>query len=395
MKKKLIKSPIILQVIEANIIGGAQKIAFEISSDNKEEICDFVFLLINKSDNDHRTRRFFTSWGVCCVEVNLQLIRKIPSFRLARFLEKTIISFCFINILLKNKIGLVHFHICQLFYLIPMIRVLSLIKIPIVWTLHGDMNYPASSLLTILSLTRKIKDKNSYFCITKVSQNISENLTSEFVSIGIVPIVIPNGVKLTDYSFSEKSRDCLRNSLNVSQKMLLLGAVGRLEFEKGHDVLIKAFNRIPDYKNFKLVIVGEGSMFDELSRLILSLELSDRILLIGNKENIPDWLSAFDIFVQPSRGEGFGLSILEAMSVGLPIIASDVGGIPALLDNGKAGLLVPPESIAELADAIYTLSLDKDLRQKYSSEALKRAQNFSTSKMINAYKQIYQHLLLS
>ena len=382
-------------MVEANYFGGAQRIAINICDDWRQTNNRYSFLLINKFDAEHQMKTYLENNNINCIEVNLFLIRKIPSFRIARFLEVMMISFAFVRALTKFKIDLIHFHIFQGFYLIPLFRIIAFLRIPFLWTLHGDVDYPCSTMRTMLRVMKKINDKCIRFQITKVSQNTCLQLTKELMTVNKELIVIPNGIDLERFSYSKKARTTLRNSLKIPQDGILIGAVGRLEKEKGFDVLIKAFKSMPDMDIKNLVIIGEGSLNDEFDQLINSYHLSDKVMMVGAKDNIPDWLSAFDIFVQPSRGEGFGLSILEAMSVGLPVIASDVGGIPALLDNGKAGLLVHPESIDELVAAIYTLSIDKDLRQKYSSEATKRAQDYSASKMTDEYNQIYQSLITS
>ena len=116
------------------------------------------------------------------------------------------------------------------------------------------------------------------------------------------------------------------------------------------------------------------------------------MFLVGAKNNIPEWLSAFDVYVQSSRAEGLSLAILEALAVGLAIVATDVGGTMDLLDNGQAGILVPPESPDELAKAIQQLVDEKETRETLASKAVEQAQNFSLMKMVESYQEIYQSI---
>jgi len=150
-------------------------------------------------------------------------------------------------------------------------------------------------------------------------------------------------------------------------KSPVIGTVKTLRPRYGIRELILAFQRIADaFPTARLIIVGGGEQHAELQTLLFHLNLEDRITLTGqvSHEHIPAYLRSFDIFVVPSLTdrESFGVAAVEASASGLPVIASQVGGLPEVVLDGKTGLLVPPGDIETLANAISRLLADSALR---------------------------------
>jgi glycosyltransferase involved in cell wall biosynthesis len=165
---------------------------------------------------------------------------------------------------------------------------------------------------------------------------------------------------------------------NAAPGALRLLCVGRLVEHKGHRILLKAVSLLPDNIQWKLVIAGDGPMRAELKRDIAHMNVANRIeikLELSDKE-IQDEYSRASIFVLPStsRGgvEGFGIVLLEAMAQGVPIVASSTGGIPEVLDNGRCGLLVPPNDAPALANAIAKLSSNPDAARTLATAGRER-----------------------
>ncbi|MHA1268008.1 MAG: glycosyltransferase family 4 protein [Candidatus Helarchaeota archaeon] len=382
----------ILHIIDATRFGGAQKIAFEISNYSQSTNNKFHFLLINRSDRKHQMVRLLEKSGIPFVESNTYNVRQIPSFRIARFIEAWQVAIHFIKAVVKFNISLVHIHIYQFFYLIPLFQLLRIFNLRFIWTLHGDVNYSIAVRRKINKLLKKMKNKNNWVQITQVSEHINRDLSAMWVNEGINQLVIANGIDLNKLSFSAQARKTLRDQMDITEKDILIGTVGRIEHEKGIDILINAFERLSEKKNIKLVIIGDGSLFEDFQALIKSKLLGENVFLVGAKNNIPEWLSAFDVYVQSSRAEGLSLAILEALAVGLAIVATDVGGTMDLLDNGQAGILVPPDSPEELAKAIQQLVDEKETRETLASKAVEQAQKFSLNKMLESYQEIYQSI---
>jgi len=138
-----------------------------------------------------------------------------------------------------------------------------------------------------------------------------------------------------------------------------VGVVARLEPEKGHPTLLQAWPAVlRAVPNAALLVVGEGSRYAELERLAASLRIAHRVVFTGRRDDVPSVTAALDVAVLPSYREAQGLSILEAMALSRPVVASRVGGIPEVIEDGVSGLLVPPRDPEALAGAIIRLLKD-------------------------------------
>lgn len=131
-----------------------------------------------------------------------------------------------------------------------------------------------------------------------------------------------------------------------------VGYLGRLSPEKGVDVLLRAVQSLP---GTAAVLVGDGRSREALERLAAQLGVADRVVITGWREDARSLLATFDVLAAPSRGEGFGNAIVEGMLAAIPVVASDVGGIPEVVADGESGLLVPPDDAGALAAALRSL----------------------------------------
>ena len=170
----------------------------------------------------------------------------------------------------------------------------------------------------------------------------------------------------------------------------LIGNVGALvDKHKGQSYLIKAFNQLQQtLPNIKLLILGEG-----YDREALSAMATAGIDMPGYKENVGDYLSAFDCFVFPSLQEGLGSTLLDAMQATLPIIASDVDGIPDIIHHEKNGLLVPPGDSEALAQAIERLYHERSLARQLADNGHHFAEDFKPHIISERYHQLYNNIL--
>ncbi len=179
------------------------------------------------------------------------------------------------------------------------------------------------------------------------------------------------------------------------ERELLIGSIGNLYKTKGYEYLIEAFKILQENLkatsyNIKAIIIGEGEERKNLLDLIGQLNLKNRVLLAGEIKNAAELLPAFDIYANSSVKEGFPYSILEAMSAGLPIVATKVGGIPEMISDGENGLLSEPTNPEELAKRIKTLVEDEALKNNLGKKAKEYAnKKFSIEKMIEKTKEVY------
>ncbi|MDE2489574.1 MAG: glycosyltransferase, partial [Elusimicrobia bacterium] len=168
-------------------------------------------------------------------------------------------------------------------------------------------------------------------------------------------VVVRNGVDLAGWPTSKIDRRKKRLELRLGADDVLVGAVGRLDRQKGFSTLIEAMARLKGTP-VRCAILGEGPERARLEALIRRRELERTTWLIGECGEIPAWLSAFDVYCLPSLWEGLPNALLEAMALGLPVVASRVDGVPEAVTDGVDGLLVPPARPAALARSLRALA---------------------------------------
>jgi GalNAc-alpha-(1->4)-GalNAc-alpha-(1->3)-diNAcBac-PP-undecaprenol alpha-1,4-N-acetyl-D-galactosaminyltransferase len=178
----------------------------------------------------------------------------------------------------------------------------------------------------------------------------------------------------------------------VATKRLLsapsLIAIGRLHPQKGFDLLLKAFHRIQaKYPDWQITILGEGPMRSELERLRSELKLTDRVHLPGLVTNVPEYLQQADIFVMPSRFEGFPMALCEAMAAGLPVLAADcLSGPSEIVDKGVNGILVKTENVDALAMGLEALMSDPAKRQQLARKAPEILDRFGLEQVMGIWQ---------
>jgi glycosyltransferase involved in cell wall biosynthesis len=185
-----------------------------------------------------------------------------------------------------------------------------------------------------------------------------------------------------------------RSSLSIDSADRLILAVGNLYRVKGHDVLVDAAKILVEDESlppWRIAIAGRGEEEELLTERIVQQGLSERIQLLGLRNDIPDLLAASDAWVMPSRSEGLPMALLEAMLAGLPIIATDVGGICGAIVRGRSGWIVPPEDPPALAAALAEMLRDATwaARMGVAGKATAEA-NYGASSMVNAYLNTYR-----
>lgn len=198
--------------------------------------------------------------------------------------------------------------------------------------------------------------------------------------------VIPNGIPLRT-----GTRDRVRRELAIAPDELLIVSVGNLYPVKGHAVLIDALAMLRERSGWRLAIAGRGEEEPRLRAQAAAAGIGDRIHLLGFRDDIADVLAAGDLFAMPSLSEGLPLALVEAMSFGLPVVVSRVGGVPEVVTDGVEGLLVPPSDSAALAAAIRSLLDDTALRNRQGDAARTRAlRDFAIGTMVDRYERLYR-----
>lgn len=203
------------------------------------------------------------------------------------------------------------------------------------------------------------------------------------------PIVIPNGIKAERYTFDAGARSRLRHEWNIGDDEILWGTVGRLDWIKGYDLLIQAFCEAREsLPCIRLAIAGQGSERARLQAKCAELACAHAVSWLGLRQDVPEVLSAFDLYVQPSRNESSSLSVLEALANGLYIVASDVGGIREIARRSGYITLVKPEDSDALRDAIIRVTLKHNGKRLSSCPP-----EFTFQAMLEAYEKLYRRVV--
>lgn len=209
---------------------------------------------------------------------------------------------------------------------------------------------------------------------------------------------IYNGVDTERFCPGTNKHNVLPAAL-ASPGKVVIGTIGRMEAVKDQLTLASAFqmlvNRVPDGRQrLALVMVGDGSHRQRVHSTFDEAHLSKIVWFPGQRDNVPELLQAFDVFVLPSLAEGISNTILEAMATGLPVVATDVGGNGELVSHGNTGYLVPSKNAELMADAIRRYAEDPELRATHGQRARSIVESkFDLSTMVQRHLAVYDDRL--
>jgi sugar transferase (PEP-CTERM/EpsH1 system associated) len=282
----------------------------------------------------------------------------------------------------------VHTHqIGTLFYAGPAARAA---RVPfVVHTEHGRQDYARRLRRRLLGrIGGRFADL--FFCLT-------EDMASEVRSQRIVPDrkirVILNGIDTARYA-ERCDAAAVRQSLGIPAEAPVVGTVGRLNEVKRQDLLIRAFSKIRARKSAAhLIIVGDGPLMQPLRNLATGLGLGECVHLVGYQAHTTPYLRAMDVFALTSRSEGMPQAVLEASIAGLPVVASRVGGLPEVVDDGVSGVLFDPGAENALVDALLRILDDPDLGRRMGDAARLRVESrFDVKRMASDYHRHFLEL---
>lgn len=205
--------------------------------------------------------------------------------------------------------------------------------------------------------------------------------------------VLYNGVDTSRFCPSIESRERVRACLNISPATIVLGSVGRMVSIKDYPSLLGAAERLlANSFDIKVLLVGDGPEVTTLQKRVAeSSQLRDRVIFGGVSDRISEMLNAMDLFVLPSLGEGMSNTLLEAMATGLPLLATNVGGNPEVIQDHQTGYLFPPRDVPKLIDLAAQLCADFGLRRQLGAAGRARAiKEFSLEAMLKRYQELYQ-----
>ena len=206
--------------------------------------------------------------------------------------------------------------------------------------------------------------------------------------------VIHSGVDLRTFRADLYQPSETKALLGIPPEMTVVGTVGRLTPVKGQEVLIRAASGlIRREEKIFLVLLGDGELRRDLEELSLRLDIAGYVRFLGWRPDVARVMAACDIFCLPSRNEGMGKVLVEAMAMGKPIIASSIGGIPDIVRSGENGILVPVGDAAAWAEAIARLCRDPEKRRRMGDAGMQMAPRYSSEEMIKRIDRLYEELL--
>ncbi|MDO9573752.1 MAG: N-acetyl-alpha-D-glucosaminyl L-malate synthase BshA [Candidatus Contubernalis sp.] len=261
-------------------------------------------------------------------------------------------------------------------------------SLKVVTTLHGtDITLvgsdPSFREITAFSI-------NQSDAVTAVSHSLKEETVKFFPECG-EPQVIYNFVDTHLYIPGEKNR-CLVHYRKGKEKILL--HISNFRPVKRVFDVIKIFHKVHEELPARLFLVGDGPDRYEASLLTEKLGIKDKVHFLGNHDEILEVLQGADVLLMPSEKESFGLAILEAMSCGVPVVASRIGGIPEVINHGETGLLYPVGDVEGMAKGCLEIFTQTEVCHRFSQQARKRAvEMFDSSVIIKQYEELYRSVL--
>jgi glycosyltransferase involved in cell wall biosynthesis len=204
--------------------------------------------------------------------------------------------------------------------------------------------------------------------------------------------VIYNGIECERFSRpSPAERERARRGLGLGPDIVAVGMISRLARQKGHVFMLRALGEAKKQApGIKLIVAGDGPLRDELAGEAKRLGLMGDVVFLGARRDVPAILKALDIYAMPSLWEGHPMALLEAMSTGLPVVASRVGGVPDVVEDGVNGILIVPEDAFALASRMVELAKNPELRERLGKEAgVLVGERFSAKAMVERMERLY------
>ncbi|MDO8444123.1 MAG: glycosyltransferase family 4 protein [bacterium] len=231
-------------------------------------------------------------------------------------------------------------------------------------------------------LMRSIRKANQ---VIAVSSSVRDFLIKDKLALKQQIVTIPNGIDMGTKDGRLKAK-----AIKAANRTPIIGTIGNLNSQKGQTYLIEAMKKVIEkFPLAVLEIIGEGELRESLKSKVESLKLERHVTLLGKKENVENYLRRWDVFVLPSIAETFGISILEAMLSGVPVVATRVGGIVDIVENKKSGWLVPSRNAEALAQTIIEIIDHPVLAAKLKRGGLERVKDFDWEKVIKEIEGIY------
>ena len=261
------------------------------------------------------------------------------------------------------------------------------LEIPMITTLHGtDITLVGSHPFYKKAVQFSI---NHSEYVTAVSQSLKDD-TERLFEITTSIKVIPNFIDLQKIKFRDVP--CEKIQIAAEDELIITHISNFRPLKRILDIL-KIFKIIKDGLNVKLLMVGDGPEKERAIHYCKVNQIEKDVLFVGKSNEIDNILCFSDLFLLPSEKESFGLAALEAMAHGVPVVCSDIGGLPEVIENGISGFLCPVGDINVMAEKVNYLLSDKERLKLFKSQAYQSSKKFDIKKIISLYESVYNDAL--
>ena len=295
------------------------------------------------------------------------------------------------SLIRRENIDLLHLHNSPGMFWGTLGQIVSGTGVPIVRTEHNPFLPEALPPLYRYLYPRFTKRASRVIC---VSERVRSSFAEAFPALADKYVEIANGIRMEDFEKLPPRHEC-RAQFHLAPGMKLIGTVGRMTEVKNHKLLIEALSHVRQkIPEVSLAIIGEGELREQLGAYAADLDVSENVSLVKETKNIDHFYGALDVFCLSSNSEGMPLTLLEALASGVPIVSTDVGGIPEIIESGKNGYLVPKGSAEALAQRITELLLDPAKAMAFALNGREMVRTrFPAEKMVKATEQLYDEVL--
>ena len=377
----------ILNVLRSFGTGGAETLVLSLFGKHNRE--DFEWAVCGLMEPQRKSLlKDFEKKGIKCYNLNLPAWSHYQKHPLEVVKKIMIMAKEFKKVCDDFKPDVIHTHLLWPAFLANILFFGS--NIALVTTFHNVILGGSKLKLWATRLSVRIAKPICIAC--------SEAVRQANTSSGMIPeklcVTIHNGVD-TDKFNPRRVKSPKNNPFDEQPQSLHVLQVGNLEPRKGYEYTIKALAKL-NKENIPALVccAGEGSERNNLEKLAEKMGVSENIRFLGIRKDVKQLLKAADVFIMPSLYEGLSIAMLEAMSMELPIIASNVGGAAEVIEDGKSGFLIPPADADALAEKLIILANNEQLRHNIGKQARKRiVKNYSLRKQALALEGLYRKIV--
>jgi len=387
MKKKIK----ILRIISRLAVGGSTYHAIVLTAHQDKEVFDCVLVRGKEGETEGSMLEFARQKG-------LKSICYIPEMEREVSLKRDILAFWkLFRLIRREKPDIVDTHQSKAGALGRLAALLAGTKVTI-HTIHGHVFYDFFGKLksSLIVLVERLLARHSSLLVA-VSENVRKEILAFKVGTPEKVITVPLGLELDRFLSIDGPSGNLRGELGLSEGDILIGNVQRLVPTKGHRYLFRSIQLLKESApEVRFVIAGDGEMRGELEQLAENLGLKENIYFLGFRKDVDNVYADSDAIVFPSLTEGSPIAIIEALASGRPVVATDVGGISELVDDGKCGFVVPAKDPRALTEALLKLIRDEGLRKSFGENARSKVYpHLSHTRLVKDMEKIYLELVNS